>query len=137
MDPKLYSTYAEKLMAPVGEASEMSPFKYLSNLIAVEEEEASKAHGDVDYLHFNTASATTMTSLNGYNLESLVFPETLRWCLCALKNITYPLKSPITAAQAVLKCNLLPIILKLVTVDRKESHTTTKYAGSTVAPAFV
>jgi len=53
----------------------------------------------------------------------MVIPCHDRWCLCALKNITYPLKQSSTVAEEVLKCAILPIIIRFVTVGGKENST--------------
>lgn len=54
-----------------------------------------------------------------------------RWCLCALKNITYPLKHPSPVAETVLKCAVLPIIIQFVTVGGKQSSLTNDTSQTT------
>jgi len=43
------------------------------------------------------------------------FPETARWCICALKNLTRPSKDPL-AAHAVTDSGIVPLLLKILTV---------------------
>lgn len=45
----------------------------------------------------------------------LKYPETARWCLSAIKNLTRPSKES-QAANTLIKTGIIPLILKLVTV---------------------
>lgn len=58
-----------------------------------------------------------------------------RWCLCALKNLTYPLKHPSSVAEEVLKCEILPILIKFVTVSGREIPAT-KDSSQTVEVSY-
>jgi len=53
----------------------------------------------------------------GYSMDpsNQLFPETARWSLCALKNLTRPPRDP-AAVDAVLDAQILPLILRIVTV---------------------
>ena len=66
--------------------------------------------------------------------ENCPFPETARWCLCALKNLTRPgklsssstgsrneeaLSGDAIAARAIIDAGLLPILLRVIRVAKK------------------
>jgi len=68
--------------------------------------------------------AATMTELKKsdsmfayFNTSNQQFPETARWCLCAIKNLTRPSKDPL-AAHAVIDTGVVPLILRIVIVNR-------------------
>lgn len=68
--------------------------------------------------------AATMTELKKsdsmfsyFNISTQQFPETARWCLCAIKNLTRPSKDPL-AAHAVIDTGIIPLILRIVTINR-------------------
>uniref|UniRef100_A0A7S1FVN5 Protein HGH1 homolog n=1 Tax=Corethron hystrix TaxID=216773 RepID=A0A7S1FVN5_9STRA len=45
-----------------------------------------------------------------------VFPETARWCLCALKNLTRPSRDTY-AASAIIESGIVPLIFRAITVE--------------------
>ena len=53
--------------------------------------------------------------LAAFDSGHLMYSETARWCLCALKNLTRPSKDPL-AAHALMETSIVPLILKFVTV---------------------
>ena len=67
----------------------------------------------------------SMQKLNSEQFESFnfqdstnvsQFPETARWCLCAIKNLTRPSKDPL-AAHAIIDTGIVPLLLRIVTTD--------------------
>eukprot|EP00984_Skeletonema_dohrnii_P002432 scaffold836_cov77-Skeletonema_dohrnii-CCMP3373.AAC.6 len=69
--------------------------------------------------------------------ENCPFPETARWCLCALKNLTRPgklsssstgsrneeaLSGDAIAARAIIDAGLLPILLRVIRVAKKAAN---------------
>lgn len=70
--------------------------------------------------------------------EKCPFPETARWCLCALKNLTRPgklssssksvnseneLSGDVIAARAIIDAGLVPILLRVIRVAKKADAT--------------
>ena len=51
-----------------------------------------------------------------FNSDNLAFPETARWALCGMKNLTQPPSRDSLAAQKLLQCNMLPILLQTINV---------------------
>uniref|UniRef100_A0A7S1BNT1 Uncharacterized protein n=2 Tax=Corethron hystrix TaxID=216773 RepID=A0A7S1BNT1_9STRA len=49
-----------------------------------------------------------------FNPNVQIFPETARWCLCALKNLTVPSHN-IYAATAIIGCGIMPLIFRIIT----------------------
>lgn len=47
----------------------------------------------------------------------LLYPETARWCLSAIKNLTRPAKAS-AASSCLIETGILPLVMKLVTVGR-------------------
>lgn len=47
-----------------------------------------------------------------------LFPETARWCLCALKNLTRPSKDPLVA-QTMIGTGIVPLILRIITIGSR------------------
>lgn len=56
----------------------------------------------------------------------LMYAETARWCLCALKNLTRPSKDPL-AAHALMETSIVPLILKFVTVSGSDDDNDVKW----------
>jgi hypothetical protein len=77
----------------------------------------------------------------------LLYPETARWCLSAIKNLTRPAKeSP--ASSCLIETGILPLIMKLVTVggnvdpesqkvkmESNENHSSQSSSSDTPTPA--
>lgn len=49
-----------------------------------------------------------------------IFPETARWCLSALKNLTRPSSPNVAIANAVVDSGILPLVLRIVGVGRPD-----------------
>lgn len=50
-----------------------------------------------------------------FNPEKIAYPETSRWCLCGIKNLSRPSKDPV-AALTIIKCGALDAILRILTI---------------------
>lgn len=55
-----------------------------------------------------------------FDVDDIAFPETARWALCGLKNLTRPPCKNTFAAEKLLECNILPILLHTVNVKSYE-----------------
>lgn len=55
-----------------------------------------------------------------FDVDDIAFPETARWALCGLKNLTRPPSKNTFAAEKLLQCNILPILFNTVTVKNYE-----------------
>ena len=75
---------------------EKSPRQLLSDLLEEEEKQSTQF-------------------ASPFNSHNLALPETARWCLCGMKNLTRPSQDPI-ASHCLIKCGVLPIIVKILTV---------------------
>uniref|UniRef100_A0A7S4QZ69 Ataxin-10 domain-containing protein n=2 Tax=Ditylum brightwellii TaxID=49249 RepID=A0A7S4QZ69_9STRA len=75
-----------------------------------------------------------------FDSKNQLFPETARWCLCAMKNLTRPSKDPI-AAHAFIDAGVIPLILKIITVGGAVSAARSRHehspniSNSLLAPA--
>jgi hypothetical protein len=49
-----------------------------------------------------------------------LFAESARWCLTAIKNLTRPSKASSASAQALIHSEIVPHILRFITVPSKE-----------------
>lgn len=53
------------------------------------------------------------------NSQNYSFPETVRWCLCAIKSLTRPCREPF-AAHSLLEAGILPLILEILYIPNAE-----------------
>lgn len=56
-----------------------------------------------------------------FNPKSISYPESARWCLCGIQNLSRPAKDP-NAVQTLVKCGALDVILRVLTVDEICMH---------------
>eukprot|EP00957_Ditylum_brightwellii_P085905 6535303-Ditylum_brightwellii.AAC.1 len=117
------------------ENGKFSPRKLLSNLMA----EDQKNRPALSNLNYNDGQR--QRSINShFDSKNQLFPETARWCLCAMKNLTRPSKDPI-AAHAFIDAGIIPLILKIITVGgavsaARSRHEHSPYiSNSLLAPA--
>jgi hypothetical protein len=91
--------------------TEIEPSKLLRELIAKEEA-------------LSTDERTTLL----FHQENIAYPETARWCLSGMKNLSRPSKDPI-AALTLIQCGALDAILKILTIDTDFIDTSNMYPG--------
>jgi len=53
-----------------------------------------------------------------FDTSRLLYPETARWCLCALKNLTRPAKDTAVAARELCRTGIVPLILRIITIAK-------------------
>ena len=79
------------------------------------------ADNDDPYTATTTTTTTNTTTLNNHSNINLPFsnnithPETARWCLCGIKNLTRPSKDPI-AAQALVQSGIIQVVLRVLSI---------------------
>jgi len=107
-----------------GEEINLSPRKLLAAAMT-EDRKYRPTLTDLDYnsgAAAGGASASAGVGADGastglalFDSNNLMYAETARWCLCALKNLTRPSKDPL-AAHALMDTAIVPLILKAVAV---------------------
>jgi hypothetical protein len=53
--------------------------------------------------------------------KSVKYPDTARWCLCGMKNLTRPSKDPL-AAQELMQAGVLDVLLSIVSIEYDHSN---------------
>lgn len=91
--------------------TEREPSKLLRELIAKEEA-------------LSTDERRTLL----FHQENIAYPETARWCLSGMKNLSRPSKDPV-AALTLIQCGALDAILKILTIDTDFVDTSNIYPG--------
>ena len=57
-----------------------------------------------------------------FNPETIAYPETARWVLCGLKNLTRTPSKDSLAGQKLIQCGVLPILLQTLNVEDRKYH---------------
>lgn len=74
----------------------------------------------------NTTSINNNTTINSkdniFDIDDIAFPETARWALCGIKNLTRQPNKDSYAGHKLLECNVLPALLKTINVDHNHDH---------------
>jgi len=57
-----------------------------------------------------------------FNIMDIEYPETAKWTLCGIKNLTRPPYHDSNVAVSFLKCGILPIVLETLKVNRTQTQ---------------
>lgn len=69
----------------------------------------------VDGIEYSGIKFTPRPSAD--NPATFIYPETARWCLCALKNLTRPCKDGGAAVRELIHTGIVPFLLRNVAVN--------------------
>jgi hypothetical protein len=58
-----------------------------------------------------------------FHVDDIAHPETARWALCGMKNLTHPHCKDSFAGQQLIDCGILPILMQTLNVEKKEMTT--------------
>lgn len=108
---------AREQQLPTGD----SPKELLMALMD-EEKRLRPALSDLDYNSGNNFRSREMLA----DPATMLYPETARWCLSALKNLTRPWSKDATAAHSLINSGIVPLIVRFVTVG---THATVAALG--------
>lgn len=98
----------------------MSPKERLVNLMADHQKLLAVASSDSGH--------TRRSRLCGMDPSEQLFPETARWCLSGLKNLTRPCKD-VTALMDLIESGIVPLILQFITItDSSKLEATQNHA---------
>ena len=100
-----------------------SPKQRLANLVAADRRLRSVRRSDLDYSSSSRGTSPRSTHQQQYPSPPLLsdaskqlFPETARWCLTALKNLTRPSEDA-TVATALVSSGIVPLILEYICIS--------------------
>jgi hypothetical protein len=101
----------------------MSPKERLVNLMADHQKLLAVASGDSSYTRRYRRCVV--------DPSKQLFPETARWCLSALKNLTRPGKDLTAAPTDLIESGVVPLILQFITIaDGSKLEATQKYGSN-------
>lgn len=108
-------SYALKLSA-------MTQVAFENHTTLDEEQSVSKELSDLIQEELQLEPATSdVVAEAPLNPSDQVYPETARWCLAALKNLTRPSKNG-QAAVSLVKSGIVPLIMKMITIGSEDDE---------------